>query len=140
MLLPHLNLFLKKDNKTSRTNIPSLFFPWFLKKISLLLYSINWSNFIGWLPVLLEILGNMWVVAVCQAGCGVTNFKNSHIFLIKPFFLHDQKFKTKVWISWEWKKFLRLSKKQFSLILKSFYWTKNFEFPNFWILNNIQTN
>ena len=30
-----------------------------------LLYSINWPNFIAWLPLLLEILGNMCIAIVC---------------------------------------------------------------------------
>ena len=36
-----------------------------IEEIFLLLYSINWSNFIVWLPLLREILGNMWIVSVC---------------------------------------------------------------------------
>ena len=31
----------------------------FSTKLFLVLYSINWPNFITWLPLLLEILGNM---------------------------------------------------------------------------------
>ena len=30
-----------------------------------LLYSINWPNFIAWLPLLLEILGNMCIAIAC---------------------------------------------------------------------------
>ena len=33
----------------------------FLTKLFLMLYSINWSNLIVWLPLLLEILGNMCI-------------------------------------------------------------------------------
>ena len=29
------------------------------------LYSINWPSFIVWLPLLLEILGNMCIAIVC---------------------------------------------------------------------------
>ena len=32
----------------------------FSRKMFLMLYSINWPNFIVWLPLLLEILGNMY--------------------------------------------------------------------------------
>ena len=31
----------------------------------LMLYSIDWPNFIVWLPLLLEILGNMCITIVC---------------------------------------------------------------------------
>ena len=34
----------------------------FLKKLFLVLYSINWPNFIVWLPILLEILGNICIL------------------------------------------------------------------------------
>ena len=37
----------------------------FSTKMILMLYSINWSNFIVWLPLLLEILGNMFIAIVC---------------------------------------------------------------------------
>ena len=36
----------------------------FSRKIFLLLYSINWSSFIVWLPLICEILGNMCLVFV----------------------------------------------------------------------------
>ena len=46
------------------------------------------------------------------------------IFLIKPFFLYDQKVKTKIWVSSERKRFFRWNKKHFSSLLKGFYWSK----------------
>ena len=50
LLLPHMKLF--KKQKRSRTSLPTSVFVWFLKKIFILLYSINWQNFIVWLPLL----------------------------------------------------------------------------------------
>ena len=41
------------------------------------------------------------------------------LFFNEAVFLHDQKVKTKVWISWEHKEFLRWNKKHFSSFLKS---------------------
>ena len=37
----------------------------FSRKMFLMLSSINWPNFIGWLPLLLEILVNMCIAIVC---------------------------------------------------------------------------
>ena len=37
----------------------------------------------------------MCIAIVFKPGCGVMNFGAKLIFLIKPFFLHDQKFGTK---------------------------------------------
>ena len=37
----------------------------FSTKVFLMLYSINWSKFIVWFPLLLEILGNMCIAIVC---------------------------------------------------------------------------
>ena len=58
----------------------------FWRKIFLLLYSINWANFIVWWPLLRQInrvicvfLGNMCLVIVC----------NRVLTSIKPFFLYD---------------------------------------------------
>ena len=48
-----------------------------------------------WLPLLCEILGNMCIAMVCEPGCDVMNFEVNLTFLIKPFFLHDQRVVTK---------------------------------------------
>ena len=61
----------------------------------ILFYFINWPNFIAWLPLSRGMLGNICVVTVCQPGCEVISFEINLIFLIRPFFLHDQKVKTK---------------------------------------------
>ena len=57
----------------------------FSRKIFLMLHSINWPNFIVWLPLLLEILGNMCFKIICWPGCDVTKFGINLIFLIKSF-------------------------------------------------------
>ena len=44
---------------------PPHFLHEFLRKMFLMLHSINWPNFIVWLPLLLEILGNMCIMVVC---------------------------------------------------------------------------
>ena len=51
----------------------------------LMLYSINWPNFIAWLPLLLEILYNMCIVIICFPLDDVTNFEIYLNCLIKPF-------------------------------------------------------
>ena len=48
-----------ENRKRSRTSFHASFSAWFLKMF--VLCSINWPNFIFWLPVLHEILGNMEV-------------------------------------------------------------------------------
>ena len=50
--------------KSPRLVCPPHFVDNFSRKM-LLLYSINWPNFIVWLPLLLEILGNMCIISVC---------------------------------------------------------------------------
>ena len=52
----------------------------------LMLYSIDWPNFIGWLFLLLKILVNLCIAIVCFPGYGVRNFEINLIFLIEPFF------------------------------------------------------
>ena len=67
----------------------------FSRKIILMLYSINWPNFIACLPLLLDILDNMCIVVVCYPDCDVMDFEINLIFLIETFFLNDQKVMTK---------------------------------------------
>ena len=63
----------------------------FSRKLFPTLYSINWPNFIVWLLLLLEILGNMCIGIVCFPGCNVMKFETKLIFLIKPFFYMNKK-------------------------------------------------
>ena len=90
----------------------------FSTKMFLMLYSINWPNFIVWLPLFMEILGNICIQLFCQPGCDVRNFKTNRIFLIKLLQYMTQKIKTKTLISWEQKELLRCNKKHFSSFLK----------------------
>ena len=71
--------FFKKDKKKSATSLPALFCAWFLKKIFLLVYSINWSNFILWLSLLCE--------QYMHCNCLLTSFRQ-HKFWNKthPFY------------------------------------------------------
>ena len=62
----------------------------------------------------------MCIEIACKPGCGVMNFEVNIIFLIKLFFLHDQKVVTKTYVSWERKDLLRWFKKYFSSFLKGF--------------------
>ena len=54
-------------------------------------YSINWLNFISWLPLLLEILDNMCIVIVWFPDCDVIDFEINLIFLMKLFFYMTKK-------------------------------------------------
>ena len=96
----------------------------FSTKMFLLLYSINWPNFIAWLSLLLEILSNMCIAIVCYPGCDVMDFEIPLIILIEPFFLHDQKAMTKTSISRERNELLGWNKKYLSPFLKGFQLSK----------------
>ena len=61
---------------------PARFVYDFSTEMFLMLYSINWSNFIAWLPLLVEILGNMCIATVRYPGCDVIHFEINIIFLI----------------------------------------------------------
>ena len=49
----------------------------------------------------------MCIAIVCEPGCDVMNFEVNLKFLIKPFFLHDQKGMTKMQIPRKQKELLR---------------------------------
>ena len=92
----------------------------FSRKIFLVLYSINWPNFIAWLlPLLLEILGNKCILIVCFRGFNVINFEINLIFLIKSFFYMAKKSRQKLKYR-EKKELSRWNKEHSSLILQGF--------------------
>ena len=96
MLLPYIKLF-KKTKKGLELVSLSHFPHDLLIKMFFLLYSINWPNFIVWLSLHREILGNLCIVIVCWPGCDVISLEIHLIFPIKPFFPHDQKIKIKTY-------------------------------------------
>ena len=67
----------------------------FSKKIFIMLYSINRSNFIVWLLMLLDIFGKMCIAIVCFPGCDVITFEINLIVLIKPFYYMTKKSRQK---------------------------------------------
>ena len=68
----------------------------FWRKICLMLYSLNWLNFIIWLPLLLEILGKMCVVIICLPVRWRHKFLNWTWLSYQGVFLHDQKARQKL--------------------------------------------
>ena len=57
-----------------------------MRKVFVLLWSINQPNFIVRSPLLCEILGKMSIAIACAPGFDVMNFKVNLIFLIKQVF------------------------------------------------------
>ena len=58
-----------------------------------MLYSISWTDFILWLPLLLEILDILFLVFICFPVCEVINFEFN--FFYQAIFLHNQKIQNK---------------------------------------------
>ena len=124
LLSPYIKLFFKKIKRGLELVILPRFSHHFWRKIFFLLCSINWPDFIVWLPLLCEILGNICIRINCKPRCDVLNFEVNLVFLIKLFFLHDENVVTKTQISWERKKLLRRNKKYFSSFWKDFQSSK----------------
>ena len=59
------------------------------------LYFIIWPNFIAWLPLPLEIFGNIFILVICCPVCEVINFVINFSFVIKPLFCITKKSKQK---------------------------------------------
>ena len=110
----HTKLSLKTEIDLELDSLPN-FMHDFLIKIFLLSYYINWLNFIVWLLLLRETLGNMCTLIVCHPGCHVKSFQSNLLFLIKPSFWYDDKVK---------KGLLRHNKKVFSSFVKGFHCSK----------------
>ena len=64
-------------------------FLWFSGRIFLTLHFIKWPNFIIWLPLFVEILGNMCIAIICD--CDVKNFEIN--LFIKAFLYYITIFK-----------------------------------------------
>ena len=69
------------------TSLPTSYFTCSLKEnVFLMLYFVIWPNFIVWLLLLLELLGNMCTVNICFTVCDIIKFEINHSFLNKSFF------------------------------------------------------
>ena len=97
---------------------------WFFKKNIAHVIFYYLKNFIVWLSLLLEILGDMCIAILCCLVCDAINFEINHSFLIKPFFYITKKPRHKNKISQERKQLLTWNKKHFSSPLKGFHWSK----------------
>ena len=68
----------------------------------------------------LEIQGNMFIAIVFFPGCDIINFEINLIFLIKPFFVHDQKVKKKKLNILRTERAFKIKQKAFFIIFKTF--------------------
>ena len=74
-----------------------------------------------------------WAIPVLQLFVSqvvTSKIMKSTLFSNQAVFLNDQKVKTKIWISWEEKELLRLSKEIFFIIFKGLSVAKNCLRPN----------
>ena len=96
-LLPHI--YIKFFQKT-KSGLELVSLPYFLhnvwRKIFIMLYSMNWPNFIAWLSLFLEISGNMYIAIFYFPVCDVINFENNFSFLTKPLPYMTKKVKAKI--------------------------------------------
>ena len=100
---------------------PPYFVHNFWREIFLMLYSINWPNFVVWLSLLLQISGNMCTVIVCYPVCNVINFEINLSFLIEPFSYMTKNSEKKLkYLKNEKGEIKSGNKKHFSSFLKDF--------------------
>ena len=73
----------------------------FSRKIFLVLFFINLPNFIAWLFLRLEMLGNICIIIICCTVCEIISFEINLSFPIKPFSYVTRKsgWKCKFWRS-----------------------------------------
>ena len=94
---PYKAFFLKKKRNRGLelVSLPH-FLHQFWRKTFLTLYVIKCPNFIAWLPLLLDMLGNICIVMKYFPVYDVINFKIDLIFHIKPFSYMTKIAKTKI--------------------------------------------
>ena len=88
----------------------SHFLPGFWRKIFLTLYPIKWLTLIAWLPLFLEILGNICIIITCFSVCDIKKFEITFSFLTKPFSF-DQNVRTT-------KRAFKIKQKSFFIVFK----------------------
>ena len=129
MLSPHVKLFYKIKRGLELVSLPH--FPHnFWRKIFVLLHYISWPNFIIWLPLLCEILGNMCIAIVCKPGCDVMNFEVSLILLNQTLI-----FQKILFYLLQWKPF-KMMKNVLYFIWKALFHLKTFKFLS-WLFGHI---
>ena len=129
MLSPHVKLFYKIKRGLELVSLPH--FPHnFWRKIFVLLHYISWPNFIIWLPLLCEILGNMCIAIVCKPGCDVMNFEVSLIFLNQTLI-----FQKILFYLLQWKPF-KMMKSVLYFIWKALFHLKTFKFLS-WLFGHV---
>ena len=84
-----------KNQKRSGTSLPALFSGWVLKKNIIFCWLTKFHCLVAFTLCKIFLLCNMCIIINCQPGCN-TYFEINLIFLIKRFFVHDQKVKTKI--------------------------------------------
>ena len=82
------NIFLEKLYDCGLSNS---FSACFLKKNIFHVIFINWSKFIEWLLLLLELLGNMCMAIICCPVRDVINIEINLSFLVKAYFYITKK-------------------------------------------------
>ena len=87
-----------RNKRRSRSSLRDLFFALFLKKNVIFeekyylvtLYYLTEFHSLGAFT-----LGNICIISACQPGCFAINVEINLVFLIKPFYLDDQKVRQK---------------------------------------------
>ena len=77
--------FYKRKESLELVSLPHFLYK-FWKIIFCKLCSINWFNFITWLSLLLQKLGNICIVIICCPDCDAMYFEITLNLLIQPFF------------------------------------------------------
>ena len=77
-----------KNKKNSGTGIPTSFSAWFLKKNIYHALYINWTSFIAWLLLLLEIFGNTCIICCFHRTKNVNTSKMKIAFNMKKNIFH----------------------------------------------------
>ena len=96
----------------------------FSRKIFPILYLINSLNFIVCLPLLLEILDNICIIIICCYYMYYNYLRFTSPFLWSNFSLLNQKVRTKMFVSLDWRELLIWNKKHFSPFLMGCHWSK----------------
>ena len=115
--------YVQFSQSRKESGIPPYFEYDFLRKIFLMLYSINLPNKIIWLHLLLEILVIVCIVIICSPARDITNFEIK--LCDQAIFLHDQKNQNKSLNIFRTKKRFRWNKKALFIIFEGSSVTRN---------------
>ena len=131
MLRSYKTFFKKTKRRLELVSLPHFLYDLW-RQIFIMLYFINWPNFIAWLSLLFEVLFNMCLVFIFFLVSVIIYFEINHSFLIKSFFYITKMMKMIAIMKRAFKHEIKSIFHHFSRVFKCQKFSQTQNGPKFW--------